>query len=65
MGYLDIKAAPAPAPRSLSSNSNALQNGAVSHAEHMGGRTVSVGNLLSDSGNQGRDPRRTDGNIER
>ncbi|KAH6773938.1 THO2 [Perilla frutescens var. frutescens] len=60
MGYLDIKPAAAPASRSLSSNANALQNGAVSQAEQMGGRTVSVGNLLSDSGNLGRDPRRTD-----
>ncbi|XP_057777651.1 THO complex subunit 2 [Salvia miltiorrhiza] len=60
MGYLDIKAAPAPASRSLSSNANVLQNGAVSQAEQMGGRAVSVGNLLSDSGNLGRDSRRTD-----
>ncbi|XP_047974285.1 THO complex subunit 2 isoform X2 [Salvia hispanica] len=60
MGYLDIKAAPAPASRSLSSNANTLQNGAVSHADQMGSRTVSVGNLLSDSGNHGRDSRRTD-----
>ncbi|XP_042021570.1 THO complex subunit 2-like [Salvia splendens] len=60
MGYLDIKAAPAPASRSLSSNANTLQNGAVSQADQMGGRTVSVGNLLSDSGNHGRDSRRTD-----
>ncbi|KAL1568656.1 THO complex subunit 2 [Salvia divinorum] len=60
MGYLDIKAAPASASRSLSSNANALQNGAVSQADQMGGRTVSVGNLLSDSGNHSRDSRRTD-----
>lgn len=68
MGYLDIKPAPAPASKSLSANATALQNGAglgVSQSEQMGGRTVSVGNLHSDSGNLGRDPRRTDGNIER
>lgn len=65
MGYLDIKPAPAPASRSLSSNANTLPNGAVSQAEQMGSRNVSVGNLLSDSGNLGRDSRRTDGNVER
>lgn len=68
MGYLDIKPAPAPASKSLSTNATPLQNGSglsVSQAELIGGRTVSEGNLHSDSGNMGRDPRRTDGNIER
>lgn len=67
MGYLDIKPAPAPASKSLSTNAT-LQNGAgpsVSQIELIGGRTVSEGNLHSDSANLGRDPRRTDGNIER
>lgn len=64
MGYLDLKPVPAAASRPLSSNANVLPNGASSQPE-MGSRNASAGNLLSDSVNVGRDPRRTDGNVER
>ncbi|KAL8520815.1 hypothetical protein ACS0TY_011389 [Phlomoides rotata] len=69
MGYLDIKPAPAPAPasKSLSTNATPLQNGvglSVSQTELIGGRTFSEGNLHSDSGNLGRDPRRTDVSVD-
>ncbi|KAG8382675.1 hypothetical protein BUALT_Bualt05G0101900 [Buddleja alternifolia] len=75
MGYLDLKPAPVPASKSLSANATVLQNGAgpsvsqteqngagpsVSQTEQNGGRTVSMGNLLSDSGNSGKDPRKPD-----
>ncbi|KAL3635917.1 THO complex subunit 2 [Castilleja foliolosa] len=61
MGYLDLK--PAPAPASKSGNAAALQNGTINgaQAEQMGARAVSSGNLLSDSGNLGREPRKIDG----
>ncbi|GER41251.1 THO complex subunit [Striga asiatica] len=64
MGYLDLKPAPVPASKPLSANVGALQNGAgpsSSQAEQVGGRTATSGSL-SDHGNLGREPRRTDDN---
>ncbi|KAL3652904.1 hypothetical protein CASFOL_002585 [Castilleja foliolosa] len=64
MGYLDLKPAPAPVSKSLSGKAAALQNGTgigAIQAEQMGTRTFSSGSLLSDPGNLGRGPRKTDG----
>ncbi|XP_051144438.1 THO complex subunit 2 isoform X2 [Andrographis paniculata] len=65
MGFLDIRPAPVPASKSLSTNNTALQNGAdhsASQSEQHGSRSASVGSLHSDSGNLGKDPRRSDDN---
>ncbi|XP_073059510.1 THO complex subunit 2 [Primulina eburnea] len=62
MGYLDIKPAPAPAPKLLSGNATTVQNGTgnLSQIEQIGGRAVSVGSLHLDSGNSTKDSRRPD-----
>ncbi|CAA0814725.1 THO complex subunit 2 [Striga hermonthica] len=64
MGYLDLKPAPVPVSKPLSANVGVLQNGAgpsSSQVEQVGGRTATLGSL-SDHGNLGREPRRTDDN---
>lgn len=67
MGYLDIKPAPAPATKLLSSNATTVQNGTgnLSQIEQIGGRAVSAGSVQLDSGNSAKDLRKPDGKNER